>query len=829
MRLSELRTGEKGVIVKVMGRGAFRKRIIEMGFIRGKMVDVIQNAPLKDPIHYKVMGYDVSLRRSDAALIEVVSETEFAHLTNTAQQYTESLDADSGLYQDNELEALALNKGKIINVALIGNPNCGKTSLFNFASGAHEHVGNYSGVTVDAKEGVFTQNGYTFRIVDLPGTYSLSAYTPEELYVRRHLVQEQPDVVINVVDASNLERNLYLTTQLIDMDVRMVIALNMYDDLEKSGNKFDHESLAGMIGVPIIPTISKTGFGIEALFNRVISVYEETDPILRHVHVNYGDTLEKYINALRKMLKRNGTVDKTYSKRYLAIKLLENDKEVKQYVQSLPETKPILETCNQYSQQLEEMLKEDTETALTNARYGFISGALRETFVANKIKEVSSTQIIDLFVTHKVLGFPIFIFFMWFMFEATFKLGEYPMQWIEWGVEQIGNFVRNFMPEGPLKDLLVDGIIGGVGGVIVFLPNILILYLFISFMEDSGYMARAAFIMDKIMHKMGLHGKSFIPLVMGFGCNVPAIMATRTIESRNSRMITMLINPLMSCSARLPVYVLLTGAFFAENASTVLLLMYSSGILLAVIVAKLFKRFLFSKEDVPFVMELPPYRMPTSKSILIHMWEKAKQYLHKMGGIILIASILIWFLGYFPRETEQGKIYESQIEHVNSSNTLSEKEKTETVTELNRLKNMEHQQNSYIGRIGQAIQPVLAPLGFDWKISVSLLSGMAAKEVVVSTLSVLYTGDSEDSQTLPERLQADKDKEGNPVFTPLVALSMMLFVLIYFPCVATVIAIVNESKSWKWGAFVIAYTCTLAWVVSFTVYQLGSILLNLIN
>ena len=829
MRLSELRTGEKGVIVKVMGRGAFRKRIIEMGFIRGKMVDVIQNAPLKDPIHYKVMGYDVSLRRSDAALIEVVSETEFAHLTNTAQQYTESLDADSGFYQDNELEALALNKGKIINVALIGNPNCGKTSLFNFASGAHEHVGNYSGVTVDAKEGVFTQNGYTFRIVDLPGTYSLSAYTPEELYVRRHLVQEQPDVVINVVDASNLERNLYLTTQLIDMDVRMVIALNMYDDLEKSGNKFDHESLAGMIGVPIIPTISKTGFGIEALFNRVISVYEETDPILRHVHVNYGDTLEKYINALRKMLKRNGTVDKTYSKRYLAIKLLENDKEVKQYVQSLPETKPILETCNQYSQQLEEMLKEDTETALTNARYGFISGALRETFVANKIKEVSSTQIIDLFVTHKVLGFPIFIFFMWFMFEATFKLGEYPMQWIEWGVEQIGNFVRNFMPEGPLKDLLVDGIIGGVGGVIVFLPNILILYLFISFMEDSGYMARAAFIMDKIMHKMGLHGKSFIPLVMGFGCNVPAIMATRTIESRNSRMITMLINPLMSCSARLPVYVLLTGAFFAENASTVLLLMYSSGILLAVIVAKLFKRFLFSKEDVPFVMELPPYRMPTSKSILIHMWEKAKQYLHKMGGIILIASILIWFLGYFPRETEQGKVYESQIEHVNSSNTLSEKEKTETVTELNRLKNMEHQQNSYIGRIGQAIQPALAPLGFDWKISVSLLSGMAAKEVVVSTLSVLYTGDSEDSQTLRERLPADTDKEGKPVSTPLVARSMMLFVLIYFPCVATVIAIVNESKSWKWGAFVIAYTCTLAWVVSFTVYQLGSILLNLIN
>ena len=826
MRLSELSTGEKGVIVKVMGRGAFRKRIIEMGFIRGKIVDVIQNAPLKDPIHYKVMGYDVSLRRSDAALIEVVSETEFASEHKPAQQLAGIPSDNYGLPSDNDLEALALDKGKIINVALIGNPNCGKTSLFNFASGSHEHVGNYSGVTVDAKEGVFTQNGYTFRIVDLPGTYSLSAYTPEELYVRRHLIQEQPDVVINVVDASNLERNLYLTTQLIDMDVRMVIALNMYDDLEKSGNKFDHESLAKMIGAPIIPTISKTGFGIANLFDRVISVYEETDPILRHVHINYGDTIEKNINSLRKMLKRNGNVDKTFSKRYLAIKLLENDKEVQQYVKGLPETKSILEACDLYTQQLEEMLKEDAETAITNARYGYISGALRETFVANKIKEVSSTQIIDLFVTHKVLGFPIFIFFMWFMFEATFKLGEYPMLWIEWGVEQIGNFVRNFMPEGPLKDLLVDGIIGGVGGVIVFLPNILILYLFISFMEDSGYMARAAFIMDKIMHKMGLHGKSFIPLVMGFGCNVPAIMATRTIESRNSRMITMLINPLMSCSARLPVYVLLTGAFFAENASTVLLIMYSSGIMLAVVMAKLFKRFLFSKEDIPFVMELPPYRMPTSKSILIHMWEKAKQYLHKMGGIILVASILIWFLGYFPRETEQGKEFDARIEKVQNS-TLPSETKNESIAELSRLKNMEHQQNSYIGRIGQAIQPALAPLGFDWKISVSLLSGMAAKEVVVSTLSVLYTGDSENSQSLQSRLQSDKDKEGNPVFSPLVALSMMLFVLIYFPCVATVTAIVNESKSWKWGAFVIIYTCTLAWLLLFVVYQLGTVFINL--
>lgn len=825
MRLSELRTGEKGVIVKVMGRGAFRKRIIEMGFIRGKEVVVIQNAPLKDPIHYRVMGYDVSLRRNDAALIEVVSAAEFER--EHATDENENRSADSFILPSaDSLEAIALHKGKTINVALVGNPNCGKTSLFNFASGAHEHVGNYSGVTVDAKEGTFRQNGYTFRIVDLPGTYSLSAYTPEELYVRQHLNEAQPDVVINILDASNLERNLYLTCQLIDMDVRMVIALNMYDELEKHGNKFDYETLSKMIGAPIIPTISKTGFGIQELFERVIKVYEEEDPVIRHIHINYGESLEKGITNTKKALKENGNIEKSLSKRYLSIKLLEGDREVEDFVRSLPGSKPILEERDKNAGHIEKLLQEDCETAFTNARYGFISGALRETYEPNKIKEATSTQLIDLFVTHKVLGFPIFILFMWIMFEATFRLGNYPMEWIEHLVGWIGNLVRNYMAEGPLKDLLVDGIIGGVGGVIVFLPNILILYLFISFMEDSGYMARAAFIMDRIMHKMGLHGKSFIPLVMGFGCNVPAIMASRTIESRNSRMITMLVNPLMSCSARLPVYVLLTGAFFPKNASIVLLTLYVTGIVLAVIMARLFKRFLFNEEDVPFVMELPPYRMPTGKSILIHMWEKAKQYLHKMGGIILVASILIWFLGYFPRYSEGAEVYNRQIAEIEQTE-LPSQQKAETVAELERLKAMEHQQNSYIGRIGEAVQPLLAPLGFDWKISVSLLTGMAAKEVVVSTLSVLYTGDADDSQALSQRLKQDRNAEGQPVFTPLVAFSLMLFVLIYFPCIATISAIVNESNSWKWGLFVVVYTCVLAWIVSFTVYQTGSFFVGL--
>lgn len=827
MRLSELHTGEKGVIVKVMGRGAFRKRIIEMGFIRGKEVDVIQNAPLKDPIHYRVMGYDVSLRRNDAAMIEVISAAEYAKAQMSQQ--SEERSADSYILPSTEdLQALAIHKGKTINVALVGNPNCGKTSLFNFASGAHEHVGNYSGVTVNAKEGTFQQDGYTFRIVDLPGTYSLSAYTPEELYVRRHLSEEQPDVVINVLDASNLERNLYLTCQLIDMDVRSVIALNMYDELERSGNKFDYESLSRMIGTPIVPTISRTGFGIEDLFKRVIKVYEEEDPVIRHIHINYGEVLEKGITNVRHAIKHNGNVAKSLSKRYLSIKLLEGDPEIERFIQTLSGSETIIEERDRNVVQIEELLLEDSETAFTNARYGFISGALRETYEQNKIKEATSTQIIDLFVTHKVLGFPIFILFMWIMFEATFRLGAYPMEWIENLVSWIGNFVRGNMSEGPLKDLLVDGIIGGVGGVIVFLPNILILYLFISFMEDSGYMARAAFIMDKIMHKMGLHGKSFIPLVMGFGCNVPAIMASRTIESRNSRMITMLVNPLMSCSARLPVYVLLAGAFFPNNASFILLSLYVCGILLAVVMARLFKRFLFKEEDVPFVMELPPYRMPTAKSIMIHMWEKAKQYLHKMGGVILVASIIIWFLGYFPRHSEMGDAFDKQIAEVENAE-LDSKEKTETIAELERLKNMEHQKNSYIGTIGQTIQPVLHPLGFDWKMSVSLLTGMAAKEVVVSTLSVLYTGDEEDSQVLSERIKQDLDEEGNPVFTPLIALSLMLFVLIYFPCIATISAIVNESGSWKWGIFVIVYTCVLAWIVSFVVYQTGSLFINLLN
>lgn len=872
MRLSELKTGEKGVIVKVLGHGGFRKRIVEMGFIKGKTVEVLLNAPLKDPIKYKVLGYEISLRRQEAEMIEVISEEEAKELAEKTV-YHEGLPEDLSVKEE-DMKRLALGKRRTINVALVGNPNSGKTSLFNLASGAHEHVGNYSGVTVDAKEGYFDFEGYHFRIVDLPGTYSLSAYTPEEIYVRRHIIDETPDVIINVVDSSNLERNLYLTTQLIDMNVRMVVALNIYDELEASGNTLDYHLLSKLFGVPMLPTASKKNRGLDTLFHVVINLYEgvdffdkqgnmnpevlkdltewhdsledrknheeehledyvrehkKTGRVFRHIHINHGPDIEKAIEAVKSEVSKNEFIRHKYSTRFLSIKLLENDPDIERIVRTLPNADEIFHVRDKMSKRVQETMNEDCESAITDAKYGFISGALKETFTDNHLEQAQTTKVLDSIVTHRVWGFPIFFLFMYLMFEGTFVIGEYPMMGIEWMVEQLGELLRNNMSEGPFKDLLIDGIIGGVGAVIVFLPNILILYFCISIMEDSGYMARAAFIMDKIMHKMGLHGKSFIPLVMGFGCNVPAIMASRTIESRNSRMITMLVNPLMSCSARLPVYVLLTGAFFPKNASFVLLALYVSGILLAVIMARLFKRFLFNEEDVPFVMELPPYRMPTGKSIMIHMWEKAKQYLHKMGGIILVASIIIWFLGYFPRHSESGDQFDRQIAEIENTE-LDSQEKTDTIEELERLKAIDHQQNSYIGRIGQTIQPVLAPLGFDWKMSVSLLTGMAAKEVVVSTLSVLYTGNADDdSQALSERLKQDRNAEGNLVFTPLIAISLMLFVLIYFPCIATISAIVNESGSWKWGIFVIIYTCVLAWIVSFIVYQTGNFFVGLFS
>lgn len=821
MKLSELKTGEKGVIIKVLGHGGFRRRIIEMGFIKGKTVEVVLNAPLKDPIKYKIMGYEVSLRRQEADMIEIVSEEEARHTMET-DTYHEPISQGIPV-SDEVMRNIAQGKRRTINVALVGNPNCGKTSLFNVASGGHEHVGNYSGVTVDAKEGFFDFQGYHFRLVDLPGTYSLSAYSPEELYVRKHIIEETPDVIINVVDAGNLERNLYLTTQLIDMNVRMVIALNMYDALQHSGNKLNYHKLSELLGVPIVPTISRTGEGIDNLFHVIIGLYEGIDfmgqkdeikneilrefrewhdayvpdhkykgaednftakGFIRHIHINHGPEIERSIDAVKKEISKNENIRHKYSTRFLAIKLLENDKDIEtRVIAPLPNGKEILAARDKEAERLRQLGNDDTEQCIADAKYGFISGALKETFTQTNHDTETFTRVVDSIVTNRFWGYPIFFIFLYIMFEGTFVLGEYPQRLIEWMVGLIGQGAEKFLSPGPLKDMIVDGIIGGVGGVIVFLPNILLLYFFISFMEDSGYMARAAFIMDKIMHKMGLHGKSFIPLIMGFGCNVPAIMTSRIIESRKARLVTMLVNPLMSCSARLPIYLVLIGGFFPGKASLILLSIYAIGILLAVLMARIFTKFLVKGDDTPFVMELPPYRMPTAKVVLRHTWEKGKQYLKKMGGIIMVASIIIWFLGYYPNHDA----YATQAEQ---------------------------QENSYIGQLGKAIEPVIEPLGFDWKMGIGILSGVGAKELVVSTLGVLYTNDDDiDSVNLSERI---------PI-TPLVAYCYMLFVLIYFPCIATLAAIRQESGSWKWAVFAATYTTILAWIIAFAVHQIGSL------
>lgn len=834
MKLSELQTNEYGIITKVQGIGAFRKRITEMGFIKGKKVYVVKNAPLNDPIEYNIMGYEVSLRRLEAAMIEVVTPEDAKTDILTDQPLNGHF---NGVFSEEKLRKTATKEGKRINVAFVGNPNSGKTTLFNHASNSREHVGNYSGVTVDAKTAVFYYKGYEIFITDLPGTYSLTAYSPEELYVRKHIADNIPDVIVNVIDSSNLERNLYLTTQLIDMDVRVVIALNMYDELQAKGHVFNYKSLGSMIGIPIVPTIGPKGQGIPELFDKVINIFNDKEKVRRHIHINYGSEVENSIQMLRQRIRlsKDFNLLLNYSSRYLAIKLLENDKEIMNLIGNSQNSEEIVALAKKEKKRLENIYSEDSETIITDAKYGFIDGALKETYLGEIESKNTYSQKIDRWITDKYWGFPIFLAFMLLMFEATFAIGQFPMNWIESGVSWLGIFLGNAIPEGSFKHLITDGIIGGVGGVIVFLPNILILFFFISLMEDTGYMARAAFIMDKLMHKIGLHGKSFIPLIMGFGCNVPAVMATRTIENRNSRLITMMITPLMSCSARLPVYVLIISAFFPHIASLILFSLYIGGILLACIIALLLKKWVFKRDEVPFVMELPPYRIPAFRNTVRHMWHKSQQYLQKMGGVILVASILIWALGYFPRKTINTPVYEArlntietQMSHIKSKTHTDEYKKLEMLkAETNLEMEADQQENSFAGRMGKTIEPIMKPLGFDWKMSIGLLTGLAAKEVVVSTMGVLYQAESveQDNHGLVEKLRQASSgtikKAG--AYTPLSALAFMIFVLIYSPCVAVIAAIGKESGSWKWAAYTALYTTFLAWMAAFLTYQIGSL------
>ncbi len=799
MRLSDLKSGQEAVIVKILGHGAFRKRVMEMGFVKGRKITAILSAPLRDPVKYRLMGYEVSLRRSEASMIEVIpyDESEDTERPSSEGRLETTEEADRRQRERYE------GQRHIINIALIGNPNCGKTSLFNIASGAQEHVGNYSGVTVDAKSGVFRHGGYTFNITDLPGTYSLSAYSPEERYVRKYLRDNSPDVIVNVVDGSNLERNLYLTTELIDMDYPMVIALNMFDEMRAKGVKFEYENFGNMVGVPVVPTVCRNGEGIDRLFDTIIEVYERRHTAVRHVHVRLGNDLEEVLTEVKDRIKADKSIHQHYSPRYLAIKLLEGDPEAEEAVRQSAGGDEIIALRDKQLHEFERTHPdEDVSSIIAAEKYGFISGALAETLETPTLNHADRTHVIDAVVTNRLFGFPFFLAVMFFVFWFTFTVGSYPQDWIQTGVDWLAAMVNDNMPDGPLKDLLANGIIGGVGGVIVFLPNILILFFFISFMEDSGYMARAAFIMDRLMHKIGLHGKSFIPLVMGFGCNVPAIMACRAIESRSSRIITVLITPFMSCSARLPVYVLLIGTFFSANAALVFLGMYIIGVLAAMLTAKMLRKFFFKRDETPFVMELPPYRVPTMKTTLRHMWGKGKEYLNKMGGIILLASIIVWALNFFPlRDADPADIAELNTEESDEINP---------------------ERDSYLEMMGKAVNPILEPLGFSWRATVAAIAGVPAKEIVVSTLGVLYTGSDEATEaSLSERLSTPLVGATEPDFNAASALAFMIFILLYCPCTATLVAIVRETRSWRYGVFAALYNTALAWVLSFAVYRIA--------
>jgi ferrous iron transport protein B len=815
VKLSEIKNNETVVITKILGHGSFRKRIAEMGFVKGKQVKVIKTAPFNGPVEYKILNYNISLRRSEAERIEVVPLAEFV---------IPEQDGYEGVIDRNITTANGAIRGKTINVALVGNPNAGKTTLYNQLSGSREKVGNYSGVTVDIKKTTFFAHGYTFNFFDLPGTYSLTAYSTEEIYVRKFIYEETPDVVINVLDATNLERNMFLTTQLIDMDLRVVIALNMYDELRKNSQDLNYDNLGRLIGIPFVPTVSSKGEGMEELLRKVIHVYEGSDPVTRHIHINYGQELESSISAIRTKIRENKPITDKISSRFLAIKLLEKDKQVLELMADYPNFMEIAATTHKEVKRIELLYKEDSETVVTDAKYAFISGALKETLHEPVPVLQTLSEKIDRLMTHPQLALPLFGAILFVVFYTTFTLGAYPMDWIDAGVGWLSGGLRAIMPDGMLKDLLIDGIISGTGSVLVFLPNILILFFFISLLEGTGYMARAAFIMDKIMHRFGLHGRSFIPMIMGFGCNVPAILATRTLRNRGDRLLTMMIIPFMSCSARLPVYILIISAFFQKFQALILIGIYAFGIILAFITAQIFNRILFRNKETPFVMELPAYRFPTFRNIVFHMWDKTRHYLKKIGTVILIGVVIIWALEYFPRDTEKSDHFLAELELIEQSD-LSPEAKEERLEELELAMEGDRLVNSYIGRLGRVMQPVMAPLGFDWKMSIALLAGLPAKEIIISTMGVLYQSDVDESTVnlqhkLKDEVHTRGKLEGEKVFNTASALAFLVFILIYFPCIGVVATINNESGSWKWGTFSVLYTTTLAWVMAFITYNI---------
>jgi ferrous iron transport protein B len=709
---------------------------------------------------------------------------------------------------------------KSLTIALAGNPNSGKTSIFNSMTGARQHVGNWPGVTVEKKVGYISHRGYEIEVVDLPGTYSLTAYSVEERVVRSYIVEEKPDVVIHVVDSGNLARNLYLTVQLMELDVDVVVDLNMWDEFLDTGATLNLEKLHRLLGAPVVPTTGHKGEGIEALLDAAVDLVENKEEHHRHVPVSYGPHVDDVLVGLVKQLEDAGAPTHGYPFRWAAIKMLEGDEEILRLTASGTDVSDdvslhLRDAVTRATRHISVATGADAEKVISEGRSGYVEGALRESLTLPQTDRMELSRRIDNVLTNRFLGYPIFLALMWILFQLTFQVGAYPQGWLESGVAWLAGTLGTALPESLVSDLLVNGVVGGVGSVIVFLPSILILFLGIAFLEDSGYMARAAFLMDRLMHALGLHGKSFIPMLMGFGCTVPAIMATRTLESKRDRIMTTLILPLMSCSARLPVYVLVAGAFFAERAGTVIFLIYVIGIVAAMLIGRLFAKTLFRSTPAPFVMELPPYRLPTSKGLLIHTWERGKIYLQKMGGVILVASIVLWFLGAFPRDASVIETYGQDIAALRSAGSVEAHASADALESELAARLTE---DSYIGKAGKIIYPAVRPLGFSWEMGVSLITGFVAKEVVVSTLGVLYHTDESTTNGEHSLPAALKDPAGG--ITPLAGFAFMLFVLLYTPCIVAVIATKLEIGT-KWMVFSVGYQLVLAWVVSFGVYQIG--------
>jgi ferrous iron transport protein B len=720
-----------------------------------------------------------------------------------------------------------------LTIALAGNPNSGKTTIFNTITGTRQKVGNWPGVTVEKKEGRVEKFGRSLNIVDLPGTYSLTPFSIEEIVARDYILEEGPDVVIDIIDASNLERSLYLATQLRELDCKIVFALNMIDLARSRGVKIDGQLLSSLLNVPVVFTVGNRREGIDALIKSTIALADSDAPPETRRRVKYSQDIENALGVLQDMIDPALEGRIGYNPRWTAVKLIEDDKVIKSHLaERVGElSEPILQEAQRQRGLLAKLYNDEPEIITTDERYGFISGIIKEVVTTSTRQRVDISRNIDRVLTNRFLGLPIFFLFIWAMFQATFSLGDYPMAGIEAAVGGFSNILTHLLPDGLIKELLVDGIVAGVGSVIVFLPNILILFFCIALFEDTGYMSRAAFLMDKVMHLIGLHGKSFIPMLMGFGCNVPAIMATRTLESRKDRILTILITPFMSCSAKLPVYIVLAGTFFGRHAGTVIFGIYLTGILLAIATGRLFRTVLLKGEDAPFVMELPPYRLPMLKSLMIHMWDRSKMFLRKMGGVILAGSVVIWVLSAFPRQVEYQVDYDAQrsvLQQLYAAKidaAITEEARTQLQTErdgqardIDRHQEEERMAHTYMGRLGQWIAPVFAPIGIDWRGGVALLTGFVAKEIVVSTMGVLYAvGDEEGTEALQGALRASQMK-------PLSALSMMVFVLLYLPCIATTAVIRRETGSVKWMLFSLTYATGVAWLAACLVYQGGRLL-----